>query len=247
VIRVFEDRQALAGAAAGLFAELACSAFARTGHFSVLLAGGETPRLTYQLLAGEPYRSTVPWHGIHFFWGDERCVPCTDPRSNQFMVRRALLDALPLPPENIHPIICNGSPEQAAAEYESELRSFFGDQPPHFDLALLGLGDDGHTASLLPGSAALHEKLCWTAVSARSDEEFSRITLTTAIINQAAVVLFLVSGSGKAAVLGNILGETVIVPPYPAQLIQPDSGDLRWFVDRESATKCCGFSFSEAT
>jgi len=245
VIRVFEDRQALAGAAAGLFADLACSAVARSGLFSVLLAGGETPRLTYQLLAGEPYCSTVPWNDIHFFWGDERYVPSSDPRSNHFMVRRALLDALPLPPENIHPIVCNLSPQQAAVEYESELRRFFGDQSPYFDLALLGLGDDGHTASLLPGSAALHEKLHWTAVSARSDEGFSRITLTVPIINQAAVVLFLVAGSGKAAVLGNILGDTIIVPPYPAQLIKPDSGDLRWFVDRESAMKCSGLSFPE--
>ena len=245
MIRVFKDRQALAGAAAGLFAELACSAVARSGLFSVLLAGGETPRLTYQLLAGEPFRSTVPWNDVHFFWGDERCVPCTDPRSNQFMACQALLDALPLASGNIHPIVCTDSPQQAAAEYESELRSFFGDQPPRFDLALLGLGDDGHTASLLPGSAALHEKLHWTAVSARPDEGFSRITLTVPIINQAADVLFLVSGSGKAAVLGNILGKTVIVPPYPAQLIQPGSGDLRWFVDRESSTKCNELSFSE--
>lgn len=235
MIKVFDDREALARAAAELFTEQARQAVAARGRFLVLLAGGETPRRTYQLLAQEPHRSQIPWGGVHFFWGDERCVAANDPRSNVTMVKRALLDHLPLQPEQIHPIRCDRSPQRDADAYQAELIEFFNGQAPRFDFVFLGLGEDGHTASLLPGAAALQEQVRWTAVTRRPEEEFSRITLTAPIINQAELVLFQVTGSGKAAVLATILNGSAVSPLYPAQLIRPKLGSLRWFVDREAA------------
>lgn len=237
MIRLFEDREALARGAAALFEDQAKKAVAAHGRFSVLLAGGETPRRTYQLLAKEPFLSRIPWGNVDFFWGDERCVASDDPRSNLMMARTALLDHIPVRPEQIHPILCQGSPRQAADSYRTELEKIFAAQPPRFDLALLGLGEDGHTASLLPGSEALNEQLRWTAVTRRSSEEFWRVTLTAPLINQAAMVLFLVSGSAKAGVLGEILnGSPAQQLRYPAQLIQPLSGELLWYADREAAS-----------
>jgi 6-phosphogluconolactonase len=157
------------------------------------------------------------------------------------MVRTALLDHLPVCPDQVHPIACNESPQRSADQYEAELRVYFNDAPLTFDLALLGLGEDGHIASLLPGSAALAEHRRWTAVTRRAGEEFSRITLTAPLLNQAALVLFMVTGSAKARVLKAIMGGGVDHPMLPAQLVRPLSGDLRWFVDREAgiSVNCC--------
>lgn len=236
MIKVFADQEALARAAAELFAEQARQAVAARGRFLILLAGGETPRRTYQLLAQEPHRSQIPWGDVHFFWGDERCVAPDDPRNNAAMAQRALLDHLPLQPEQIHPIRCDRTPQRSADRYQTELIDFFAGAAPRFDLALLGLGTDGHTASLLPGSAAQGEQVRWTAVTRRPEEDFSRITLTTPIINQTAVVLFLVAGADKATVLAKILNVPAESIQYPAQLARPLSGDLRWFADREAAS-----------
>jgi 6-phosphogluconolactonase len=236
VIELFEDREALSRAVAELFVGQARTAIADHGRFSALLAGGDTPRRTYELLAQEPLCSRVPWEQVHLFWGDERCVPVDDPRSNAWMVKRALLDYLSMRPEQVHFIQCDRSPRDAAEQYEAELRHHFAGGPPRFDLAFLGMGDDGHTASLLPGSDALAEQLHWTAVTRRSDEGFSRVTVTAPLLNQAALVLFLVAGRTKARVLRDILADTRHRPRFPAQLIRPQTGDLRWFVDREAAS-----------
>jgi 6-phosphogluconolactonase len=236
VLKVFEDRDALARAAAELFAKQAQKAVDEHGRFTVLLAGGETPRLTYEQLSQEPYRNTVPWKDIHFFWGDERCVPPDDLRSNALLAYKSLLDNVPVPLDHIHPIRCDRSPQHAADEYGVDLAEFFKDEPPRFDLVFLGLGDDGHTLSLLPDSKSLEEKLRWTAVTRRPEEKFSRVTLTAPIINQAKLVIFLVTGSSKAQVLQMILDGANDTPIYPAQLIQPESGDVRWYVDAEAGS-----------
>lgn len=233
MIRYGTDPEELAQAAADLFAQLARQRIATGGRFTVALAGGETPRRTYQLLAREPWRSSIPWDLIHFFWGDERCVPADDPRSNQLMARTALLDHLELAPEQLHPIRGDLPATLAAEAYQTELQRFFGNKPPRFDLVLLGLGDDGHTASLLPGSTALQEQVRWTAVTQRAGEPFERVTLTAPLINQAKRILFLVAGAAKAAVLQHLLEADE--PPYPARLIRPVDGELHWLVDRESA------------
>lgn len=235
MIELFEDKDALSRAAAELFAVRAQTAVAARGRFLVLLSGGETPRQTYELLAQEPHRTRVPWRQVHFFWGDERCVPADDPRRNEVMAHRAFLDALPLRPEQLHPIVCEGSPRQAAEGYEAKLIDFFVNRPPCFDLIFLGLGEDGHTASLLPDSEALNEQVRWTAVTRRPDEDFSRVTLTAPLVNQAAAVVFLVAGRNKAKVLCSMLEETGQRLLLPAQLIRPLRGELYWFIDREAA------------
>lgn len=239
MIQVFADKETLSRAAADLFVSQAQRAVADHGRFAVLLAGGGTPRRSYELLALEPWRSQIPWPRVHLFWGDERCVPVDDPSSNALMARRAFIDSLQLHPEQLrpeqlHPIRCDCPPDQAAANYEAELRRFFGAQPPRFDLVFLGLGDDGHTVSLLPGSAALQEEVRWTAVTRRLDEHFSRITLTAPLLNQAALVVFLITGRSKAHVFKSIL-EATTNQQYPAQLIKPLQGDLYWWVDGEAA------------
>jgi 6-phosphogluconolactonase len=234
VIHVFKDKDALSQAAAALFARQAQDAITDHGRFSVLLAGGETPRHTYELLALEPLRSQILCPQVHFFWGDERCVAADDPSSNALMAQKAFIDSLRLSPAQLHPIRCDCLPEQAAKNYEGELRHFFGENPPRFDLVFLGLGEDGHTASLLPGSEALQEKVRWTAVTRRSNEPFSRITVTAPLINQAALVVFLVTGRNKANVLQAILQATDR-NTYPAQLIKPLRGDVYWWIDGEAA------------
>lgn len=235
MFELFENKEALSQAAAELFAVQARTTVDARGRFLVLLSGGETPRRTYELLAQEPHRTRIPWQQVQFFWGDERCVPADDPRRNEVMAHRAFLDALPLHPEQLHPIMDDRSPRQAAERYEAQLRDFFDDSPPCFDFIFLGLGEDGHTASLLPDSEALNEQVRWTAVTHRPDEEFSRVTLTAPLLNQAAVLLFLVVGCNKAKVLHSVLEETGHRLLLPAQLVRPLSGDLYWFVDREAA------------
>jgi len=235
MITVYPDREALSRAAAGLFAETALRAVADHGRCAVLLAGGETPRRTYELLADEPLRSRVPWGQLHLFWGDERCVPLEDPRSNARMAYRALLDRVPVPAGQVHPIPGDRDPLQAADEYEVLLRRFFAGAPPRFDLVLLGLGDDGHTASLFPGSPVLDEREHWTTASRRAGEEIDRVTLTATLINKAELIVFLVAGCDKAAVLHEVLEEEPDPHCRPARLIMPEHGVLRWLVDIHAA------------
>lgn len=235
MLRVCADLEALSNAAAELFAAAARRAVATHCRFAVALAGGETPRSTYELLAASPFREELPWQNIHVFWGDERCVPADDSRSNALMARRALLDHVPVQAANLHPITCAHDPQQSATDYERLLRAFFANGPPHFDLVFLGLGDDGHTASLFPGSATLAEQEHWTAVTARSGEEFSRVTLTLPCLNRAAQVMFLVAGAGKARILQAVLEAEPESAPLPARLIRPMDGKLVWLVDKAAA------------
>ncbi len=235
MIRVCADLDALSYAAAELFATAARRAVAARGRFAVALAGGETPRHTYEILAASPFREELPWQQIHIFWGDERCVPSDDPRSNALMARRALLDHVPVPAAQIHAISCGDDPQRSAVDYEQLLRTFFVSSEPRFDLVFLGLGDDGHTASLFPGSDALAEKKLWTAVTSKSGEEFSRVTLTLPCLNRALQVVFLVVGATKARVLHAVLAEGPETLPLPARLIKPTDGQLVWLVDGAAA------------
>lgn len=234
MIRVCADPEALSRAAAEVFVAEAQKAVHAQGRFAVALAGGGTPRRTYEILGEEPFRRLVPWEKVHVFWGDERCVPADDPRNNALMARRALLDHVPIPPAQIHPMLCVSSPREAAAQYEALLRAFFAG-PPRFDLVLLGLGENGHTASLFPGTAVLQEQRRWVAEVHVTEEGPDRLTLTAATINHAAQVVFLVSGYKKAAVLRDVLEGTQEPSVLPARLIAPKDGGLLWLVDGEAA------------
>lgn len=232
-LRIYEEPESLARAAAALFAEAARGAVTARGCCAVALAGGSTPRRAYELLAGAAHAGNVPWAHLHLFWGDERCLPVGDPQRNETMVRRALLDQVSVPPEQVYAIDCGGSPEAAATAYGDRIATFFDGQPPCFDLVFLGLGEDGHIASLLPGSATLTATDRWTGVARRAEEDFDRVTLTAPLFNQARLVVFLVSGRSKARVVRAALrGEGSL----PVHLIRPVAGEVLWLIDREAAS-----------
>jgi 6-phosphogluconolactonase len=236
MIRICADLEALSHAAAELFAVEALQSVQARGRFAVALAGGSTPRRTYELLAREPFRELVPWQQTHVFWGDERCVPEDDPRNNARMARQALFDHVPVPPEQIHPMVCDRPPQDAAVAYEALLRGFFDNWRPRFDLVLLGLGENGHTASLFPGTSVLDEQQRLVAAVYLAEEGLQRLTLTATAINQASLVVFLVSGYNKAPILRKVLKDAQDPHSIPAQLIKPVDGGLLWMVDRDAAS-----------
>jgi 6-phosphogluconolactonase len=236
MIWVYDNLGSLSHAAAGLFSRLARQAVGDHGKFSVALSGGHTPCHTYELLASEAFYSRIPWAQVHVFWGDERCVPADDPRSNSHMARQAFLSRVPIPPDQIHPISCAQKPAEAVTQYEAVLRGFFGDQSPRFDLILLGLGENGHTAPLFPNTSVLEEEEQWVAEVYVAEQKMHRVTLTASLINQAAAVAFLVAGAGKSQVLQQVLEGPSDPKRLPAQMIRPKNGQLMWLVDEEAAS-----------
>ena len=237
MIEVYPDLESLSRAAAALLVRQANLAVAARGRFSVALAGGATPRRTYELLAAPPFKDQAPWDRMHVFWGDERCVPGNDSRSNARLAKEAWLDRVPIPGTQIHPMNCAQDPAAAARQYEAKLREFFAGQPPRLDLVLLGLGDDGHTASLFPGTPVLKERQRWAAAVYLGEQNLYRVTLTAPLINQAAVVAFLVAGPSKAGVLREVLHGPRDPARLPAQLIQPQRGELLWLADLDAAAQ----------
>jgi len=238
-IEIYPDATHLARAAAEQFVALAGTAIAARGRFAVALAGGSTPRAMYALLATEEFAPRVNWACVHLFWGDERCVPPDHAQSNYRMAGETLLDHVPLPKENIHRIRGEIEPAQAATEYERTLRAFFsapGAPSPCFDLILLGMGADGHTASLFPGTAAIRERERWVVAHYVDRLSAWRITMSPVLINAAANVTFLVAGEGKAERLRQVLTGPYQPDTLPAQIVQPHSGRLRWLVDAAAAS-----------
>jgi 6-phosphogluconolactonase len=228
----------LAHKAAEQFVALAGAAVARAGRFAVALSGGSTPRAVYSLLGSPEFRDRVDWPRVHLFWGDERCVPPDHPESNFRMVQETLLAKIQIPSQNVHRMIGEKEPAQAAAAYEQELREFFAVQPgqmPRFDLILLGLGEDGHTASLFPGTAALDETEHWVAAVYVEQLQSYRLTLTLPVINAAAQVTFLVSGASKAKIVSDIFAPDSASRNYPAAQVRPMEGRLTWMIDRDAA------------
>jgi 6-phosphogluconolactonase len=228
---VWEDREALSRAAAAELADVAVKAIDARGRFDLALAGGHTPRRLYEILASE-YRKRINWRLTHLFWGDERYVSDSDPLSNCRMARKALIGPLGIAPENVHPMpTFFADPEQAALAYEQTLRVHFGGEP-QFDLVLLGMGPEGHTASLFPGSAALDEKTRWVVPVRVAAEPPLRLTLTLPVLNAAREVFFLVSGPDKGAIVRKILSlAPEEIAPYPAARVNPQ-GRVILFLDR---------------
>jgi 6-phosphogluconolactonase len=232
-MQVFADVETLSRAVAAQVAQL-IETHNRADQFTMALAGGSTPRRLYQILAAD-YRRRLPWNDLRFFWGDERYVPPDSPQSNYRMALEALLSRVPIPPENIHmmPTILD-SPEEGAADYEETLRDEMGEDLPQFDLVLLGLGTDGHTASLFPGSPVLNEQKRWVAVSYSPVEPTIRLTLTPPVLKNARQIIYLVSGREKFDVMQTIREEPERAAMlYPAAMIAADSPAL-WFLDRDA-------------
>ncbi|MEP7008906.1 MAG: 6-phosphogluconolactonase [Acidobacteriota bacterium] len=250
-VMIAADREELARTAAEQLVRSAARAVAARGRFSLALSGGSTPRDLYHLLAQEPLAAAMPWSGVHLFWGDERCVPPDHEESNFRMVREALLEAQldpnkrpSIPAENIHRIETElPDPAEAAARYEADLRAFFGlkgTEAPRFDLVLLGLGTDGHTASLFPGTGAvaISDRLCFALWVERLATW--RITLSLPVFLAARSVAFLAAGIDKAEKIQAILGEDAPrLPPdeLPAAAVRPTMGELTWWLDRDAASR----------
>jgi 6-phosphogluconolactonase len=230
---VYETPPELAEASARDFATRATEAIDEHSRFAVTLAGGSTPEATYEVLARD-YADRLDWGNVHFFFGDERSVPPEHEDSNYRMARETLLDHVSA--GSVHRMRGELLPEEAAAAYVEELREFFGpDGPPRFDLILCGLGEDGHTLSLFPETAALEVTDRWVVANPVLKLETTRLTLTLPVVNAARAITFLVAGEGKAGAVREILEGDADPSAYPAKLVRPQDGNLTWMLDRAAA------------
>ncbi len=234
-IRRFDDAEALAQAAAQFFVDAANAAIKARGRFNVVLSGGSTPRDLHCILA-QKFHDAVAWSKVNVFWGDERPVAPDHPDSNYHMAKETLLDAVPIPPENVHRMPSEHEPQEAATAYTETLKQHFEGQFPTFDLIFLGMGDDGHTASLFPGTAALQEHDQWVIANHVPKLSTWRITLTIPVINAAHQIAFLVSGTKKADTLREVVNGPYLPEQFPAQYIEPSNGVLIWFVDEAAGS-----------
>jgi 6-phosphogluconolactonase len=240
-ITVLPDLQELSKAAAQQFVEVAKAAITERKTFRLALAGGSTPKKLYELISdpNEPFRSAIDWPRIEFFWGDERCVLPEDKESNFRMANESLLIPLGISTTKIHRYKTELAAPEAAAEYERLLRLIFNIPAgayPRFDLVLLGMGEDGHTASLFPHSDALHANGDLVAAPFVEKFESHRLTITPSVINNADNVIFLVAGDGKAAALREVLEGDKDPDKFPAQMVEPSSGRTSWFLDQSAAS-----------
>jgi 6-phosphogluconolactonase len=245
-LHVYKNADELSQAAAKWIADSIAATLKHQDRFTIALSGGSTPKLLHKILAAPPYKDQIEWSKLHIFWGDERAVPFEDDRNNAKMAYDTLLNFVPVPPAQIHVMRTDISPEASAAEYEQILHHYFDPAPPgsapaasaaashSFDLVLLGMGDDGHTLSLFPGTAAVHEEKAWTIAYFLKAQDMYRITLTKTIVNRSAKVAFLTTGTGKAHALKEVLKGAYNPDLYPSQEIKP-TGELHWFVDEAAA------------
>jgi len=234
-LKVFSSVDLLNTAAAEFIITTARKAITEKGKFAISLSGGHTPEKLYLLLSQSPFREQIQWEKTFVFWGDERCVPLNDEQNNAHRAKTLLLDKVSIPLTNIYAIPVNLPPTEAARTYEKELKNFFGSKPIQFDLILLGLGENGHTASLFPGTKVLEENKERIREVFVEEEKIFRITMTAPLINQAHCILYMVTGEKKAKVLKTILKEHYLPEKYPAQLIKPLNGELFWYVDKAAA------------
>ena len=253
MIRQMNDTKALYDAAAEEVCRIGQLAFETTGRFSLVLSGGTTPRPLYERLAAHPFRSRLDWNKVEFFWGDERVVSPDDPSSNFRMAREAMLDRLKVSAARVHRIRAEKPDLEAAArEYEAEIEQVLGQvagvgrRPPHFNLFLLGMGADGHTASIFPGTDALKETERWVIPVDVPALSAKRITMTPPLINSAHFIIFMVTGAAKADVVASVLQGPRDGSRCPAQLIHPLTGEVIWFADRPASAKLIQHHHTEA-
>jgi len=250
-LHTYKDGEELSQAVAKWIADHIADTLKRQDRFAIALSGGSTPLRLHKLLAAPPYKERIDWSRLHVFWGDERAVPFEDTRNNAKMAFDSLLNFVPVPPAQIHVMRTDIPPEQSAAEYEKILHQYFVDAPgsggvaavqgaiaaaaTSFDLVLLGMGDDGHTLSLFPGTAVIHEEQAWVKAFFLTSQDMYRITLTKTIVNRSARIAFLTTGSAKAHALREVLRGLYNPDLYPSQEIKPENGELHWFVDEAAA------------
>ncbi|KUJ59920.1 6-phosphogluconolactonase [Flavobacteriaceae bacterium CRH] len=235
MIQIYNNTEEINTVAADLFTAAAQKAIAEKGKFTAVLTGGSSPAGIYKLLASDAYKTKIDWSKVFIFWGDERWVPLNDDLSNAKMSYSALLSHVPIPSENIFEMYKDGvTPEDYAVTYEQSIRKVLGEEGK-FDLILLGMGDDGHTASLFPGQAVLDEQEKWVAAYYLEPQKMHRITLTAPIINKAEKIIVVAFGEKKAPALKEVTTGAFNPSTYPMQLIKPVSGELLFLVDKSAA------------
>lgn len=234
-IFIFQTSESLAQAAADLMIKISIEAIESRGRFVVALSGGSTPESLFALLSKPPYRDQILWDQTFIFWGDERVVPSSSELNNAYRAKTLLLDKIIIPPINIYSIPVELEPAKAANEYESNLKKFFGKDSPSFDLIFLGLGENGHTASLFPYTDVVFENVKLVKEVYVAEQRMFRITMTPLLINQAHNIIFLVEGEKKAEILKTVLMGPQQPDKFPAQVISPEDGFIYWYVDKKAA------------
>lgn len=234
-LNIFNTENEVLAALAAHFVKIAGESIAKQGKFSVALSGGSSPKKLYELLASS-FKNDVQWDKVYFFFGDERNVPQTHPDSNYLMAKKALFDPLNINSSNVFPVDTSLDPKDAAQRYEAEIEEFFEDEELSFDLILLGLGDNSHTASLFPYTPVLHDRTPGVKEVFLQDQQVYRITLNAPLINEAQHIAFLVYGGAKAIAVHHVLEDNEDIEEYPAQLIEPIVGEIQWFLDHDAAS-----------
>jgi 6-phosphogluconolactonase len=240
-LNVFKSEQEVLQRLAEFFITVAQQSISANGRFSVALSGGSSPKKLYELLASN-YKNNLEWNKVYFFFGDERYVSHTDPNSNYLMVKRALFDPLVISETQIFPVDTSVEPKVAAEKYTEVIRDFFKKEEMSFDLVLLGLGDNSHTASLFPNTPVLNDELPSVKEVYLEDQKVYRITFNAPLINLAHRITFLVYGEGKAAAVHHVIEGKQDITFFPAQLIKPIDGELHWFLDRPAASRLTNYS-----
>ena len=236
IINIHKTEKKLLNAVASYFIEIANKSIEKHNEFNVALSGGHSPQKLYELLASPEYNTQTSWTKVNFFFGDERYVPADDPQRNSYMIKKSLFDPLQIPQSNIFSIDTSLTPEESAKKYTQDITDHFKQKPISFDLILLGLGENSHTASLFPYTSVLAERSAsFEAVFLKAQKSY-RLTMTATLINQSKHIAFLVYGKEKAEAVQHVLEDGPDVKKYPAQLIQPLQGELQWFLDEAAAS-----------
>lgn len=235
MIHIQKNPSAITAALAEWITHAIETALQKQDRFTWVLTGGNSPKALYDMLAASPYKERIAWNKLHIFWGDERAVPFSDDRNNAKMTYAHLLNKVPVIPAQVHVMRTDKEPQQAALEYEKILHQYFGEDGKSFDLVLSGMGDDGHTLSLFPGTEVIHEKEAWVKAFYLTSQQMYRITLTAPVVNRASFIVFLTFGANKSKALYEVLEGSADADLYPSQIIQPRIGELHWFVDEAAA------------
>ena len=235
-LHIFKDADSLSAGAAKWIADYITATLQKQDRFTVVLSGGSTPKKLHSLLAASPYKEQIDWSRLHIFWGDERAVSFEDERNNARMAYDTLLNDVPVNPAHIHLMRTDMDPEASAAEYERLLHRYFDETGPTFDLVLLGMGDDGHTLSLFPGTPVIYEETKWVTAYYLKAQNMFRITLTAPLVNRAHRIAFLATGAGKAVALREVMEGDYRPDTYPSQVIKAEQGEVHWFVDDAAAS-----------
>lgn len=234
-IHIYKDADELSNAVCDWITNYIATTLKTKGRFTIALSGGSTPKKLHMILATSPHKEQIAWDKMHVFWGDERAVPFNDERNNAKMAYDTLLNAVPVPAGQIHVMRTDIPPEESAIEYDKLLHSYFDETRTSFDLVLLGMGDDGHTLSLFPGTEIIHEKTAWAKAFMLNSQNMFRISLTAPIVNRSTAIAFLATGNNKAKALKEVLEGKYHPDVYPSQVIKPENGELHWFIDEAAA------------